>query len=89
MDPANCLIVCPGGVGTYDELWDCVSHRSLSMKGLTYKPIILLNTEGFYDGFVGQVSANASRRISYTHSSLLSRLKLYTRLIHHLTLILP
>ena len=112
MDTANCLLVCPGGVGTYDELWDCVSHRSLGMyicviggvgvrcqvccamrvpcsnlssipfsstplllyspsprprahiydyalhkqttgmKGLGNKPIILLNTLGFFDGCV-------------------------------------
>merc|ERR1712070_968992 len=52
MENADALIVMPGGVGTFDEFWDCVSHRSLAMKGLCSKPIVVLNHDGFYDGFV-------------------------------------
>jgi len=55
IDNGDCLLVCPGGVGTYDEFWDVVSHKSLSMKNLSRKPIVILNTAGFYDGFIMQL----------------------------------
>ena len=34
LDNADCLIVLPGGVGTFDEFWDSVCGKSLSMKGI-------------------------------------------------------
>lgn len=40
MDNADCLIALPGGVGTFDEIWDAASHKSLGMKvgtASTYK----------------------------------------------------
>lgn len=52
----DCIISLPGGVGTFDEIWESVSHKSLGMKGLTNKPIVLLNTDGFYDGFILQLN---------------------------------
>ena len=69
MDGSSCLLVCPGGVGTYDELWDCVSHRSLGMKGLGNKPIILLNTDGFYDGFIQQIERACVDKLLYLPTS--------------------
>lgn len=44
-----------GGVGTFDEIWDSVCGKSLGMKGMRFKPICLINTDGFYDGFVVQM----------------------------------
>src|SRR5688500_2756186 len=32
LDHGDCVIVLPGGVGTFDELWECVSGKSLGMK---------------------------------------------------------
>ena len=51
------ISVCtsPGGVGTFDEIWDSVCGKSLGMKGMKFKPICLINTDGFYDGFVVQM----------------------------------
>jgi uncharacterized protein (TIGR00730 family) len=65
MDKSDALIVCPGGVGTFDEVWDAVSHKSLSMKGLNHKAIVLLNTDGFYDGFVTQLHRAAKEGLLY------------------------
>jgi uncharacterized protein (TIGR00730 family) len=68
MDNAHCLLVCPGGVGTFDEFWDCVSHRSLDMKGLTGKPIIVLNIDGYYDGFVAQLDRASKEKLLYNQT---------------------
>lgn len=46
MDHSDCFIVMPGGTGTFDEVWDVVSHRSLGMKGLQGKPLVLVNMRG-------------------------------------------
>ena len=54
-DYGDCIIVAPGGVGTFDEMWDCICGRSLQMKGLVNKPICILNVDGFYDGSVQQL----------------------------------
>jgi hypothetical protein len=54
-EESDCLIVMPGGVGTFDEFWDVVCARSLNMKGVDDKPICLVNLDGFYDGFVMQL----------------------------------
>lgn len=55
LDHGDCVIVLPGGVGTFDELWDAVCGKSLGMKGMTKKPIVLVNLDGFYDGFLMQL----------------------------------
>ena len=52
MDNGDCIIVLPGGIGTFDEFWDAVGARSLGMKGMGQKPICLVNVDGFYDGFI-------------------------------------
>ena len=55
LDHSDCVIVLPGGVGTFDEFWDCVCGKSLGMKGMDGKPICLVNIDGFYDGFIVSV----------------------------------
>jgi uncharacterized protein (TIGR00730 family) len=54
-EESDCVIVMPGGVGTFDEFWDGVCAKSLNMKNLGHKPICLVNLEGFYDGFIAQL----------------------------------
>jgi len=56
IDNSDCIIVLPGGVGTFDEMWDSISHRSLGMKDLKAKPITLLNIDGYYDGSIAQIT---------------------------------
>lgn len=47
IDLADAIVVLPGSTGTMDELFDALSDKKL---GLLWKPIIILNTEGFYNG---------------------------------------
>ena len=56
-------MICPGGVGTFDEFWDIVSHN-LSMKGLDKKPV-MRNCDGFYDGFIEQLRRSGQDGLLY------------------------
>ena len=58
-------MVMPGGVGTFDEFWDVVSSKSLGFKGLTDKPIVVVNIDGFYDGFVQQLCRASQEGLLY------------------------
>lgn len=44
---SDAFCVLPGGVGTLDELFEAVTWYQLSIHR---KPIVLINTEGYYDG---------------------------------------
>jgi uncharacterized protein (TIGR00730 family) len=52
---SDCVLVLPGGVGTFDELWDGISSRSLGMKDMVTKPICIVNIDGYYDGSIAQM----------------------------------
>jgi cytokinin riboside 5'-monophosphate phosphoribohydrolase len=52
---SDCIMIMPGGVGTFDEFWDGVSSKALGMKGMTVKPIVVVNIDGYYDGFLEQL----------------------------------
>jgi uncharacterized protein (TIGR00730 family) len=43
------FIALPGGIGTFDELCEMVCWSQL---GIHHKPIGILNTAGYYDGFL-------------------------------------
>ena len=45
-DKASAFLALPGGIGTMDELCECLSWSSL---GLHRKPVALYNYEGFYN----------------------------------------
>ena len=51
-EECDCIVVLPGGTGTWDELWEVACHNSI---GLGNMPIALINVDGYYDGFVAQV----------------------------------
>ena len=55
---ADAFLALPGGIGTFEELFEVWTWRQL---GYHDKPIGILNSEGYYDGlmaFIGQVVAH-------------------------------
>ena len=46
---SDAFIVLPGGFGTFEELFEVLAWQTLKLHS---KPIILLNTNGFYDGML-------------------------------------
>ena len=49
---ADAVVVLPGGGGSLDELFEVLTWRQL---GLHEKPIVLLNTEGYWDPLVALI----------------------------------
>ena len=43
---ADAVVVLPGGAGSLDELFEALTWRQL---GLHQKPVLILNTEGYWD----------------------------------------
>lgn len=52
-DRSDAFIVTPGGVGTYDELFEILTLRSL---GRHDKPIVILNLNGYYDKLLDMIN---------------------------------
>ncbi|MCQ2205530.1 MAG: TIGR00730 family Rossman fold protein [Bacteroidaceae bacterium] len=50
---ADACIVLPGGLGTLDELFDILTLKQL---GIYLKPVVLLNTEHFFDPLLAHLS---------------------------------
>lgn len=48
----DAFITLPGGLGTLEELTEMMSFRQL---GLHHRPLVLLNTLGYFDPFLHQV----------------------------------
>ncbi|KAJ1486662.1 hypothetical protein T484DRAFT_1666480 [Baffinella frigidus] len=48
LDNCDCILVLPGGCGTWDELWQSVAEVGLGFRDL---PIVCVNTNGFYTPF--------------------------------------
>jgi len=49
---ADAFITLPGGFGTFEEMTEILSFRKL---GLHHRPVVLLNTDGYFDPFVALV----------------------------------
>lgn len=49
---AAAFVVLPGGYGTYEEFLEIVTWRQL---GIHFKPVILVNVAGFFDGMLTQI----------------------------------
>ena len=52
----------PGGVGTFDELWEGVAEVSLGFKDI---PIVCLNVQGYYDCFQKMLERSFADKLIY------------------------
>ncbi|SHN23448.1 TIGR00730 family Rossman fold protein [Chitinophaga sp. CF418] len=59
----DAAIILPGGYGTLDEVIEMMAWNSLSIHD---KKVILLNSAGFYDPFVQQISIMREKGFLYT-----------------------
>lgn len=55
----DACIALPGGVGTLEELLEIITWKQL---GLYLKPVIVLNTCGYYDPLLSQLARAAERK---------------------------
>jgi len=51
-DKSDACIALPGGLGTLEELLEIITWRQL---GLYLKPIVILNTAGYYDNLLAML----------------------------------
>lgn len=59
---ASAFCVLPGGPGTWEELWEIAVERQI---GSHAKPLVLINTDGFYDGFLQQLQRASDEDLLY------------------------
>ena len=45
-EEADAMVALPGGIGTFEELLECLTWKQL---GLHHNPVVILNTDGYYD----------------------------------------
>lgn len=50
---SEAVIALPGGCGTIEELSEIITWKQL---GLYFNPIVILNTNGYYDPFIAQLN---------------------------------
>lgn len=48
-------IALPGGMGTLDEISECLALKRLGLFGEKERPIILYNIDGYYDDFIKMI----------------------------------
>lgn len=57
VEMSDAILALPGSTGTLDELFEALSDKKLGLHG---KPIVLLNTAGFYNNLVAQLQLMVS-----------------------------
>jgi uncharacterized protein (TIGR00730 family) len=48
-DMCDAMVALPGGIGTFEELLECLTWKQL---GLHSNPVVILNTDGYYDNLL-------------------------------------
>lgn len=54
-DMADAFVICPGGIGTFEEFFEVLTLKQL---GRHSKPIVILNTNGYYDSMLGMMNGS-------------------------------
>lgn len=62
------IIALPGGCGTLEELLEAITQRQL---GLYPHPIVILNTNGFYDHLIAQLTKALDEQFMRSEHALL------------------
>lgn len=57
---ADAFVALPGGIGTFEELLECLTWKQL---GLHSKPIVIVNIEGYYDGLLRCLDSMVAERM--------------------------
>jgi len=57
---ADAFVALPGGFGTFDELCEMLTWDQL---GIHEKPVVLVNVDGFFDGFLAQLDRAVDDRL--------------------------
>lgn len=57
---ADAFVALPGGYGTFDELCEMLTWDQL---GIHQKPVVVVNVEGFFDGFLAQLERAVADRL--------------------------
>lgn len=57
-DKADAFVICAGGIGTLEEFFEVITLKQL---GRHQKPIILLNTRGFYDPMIEMMEQSVAQ----------------------------
>jgi len=57
---SDAFVALPGGYGTFDELCEMLTWDQL---GVHDKPVVLVNVEGFFDGFLAQLERAVHDRL--------------------------
>ena len=57
---ADAFVALPGGFGTFDELCEMLTWDQL---GIHEKPVVLINVENFFDGFLAQLDRAVDDRL--------------------------
>ncbi|MEY2987071.1 MAG: hypothetical protein RJB13_592 [Pseudomonadota bacterium] len=69
LDESDVFVILPGGLGTLDELFEVLTANTL---GFMNKPVIILNSNGYYSELLGWLETIASRKFSRRPSELYS-----------------
>lgn len=67
LSESDVFVILPGGLGTLDELFEVLTANSL---GFMNKPVIILNSNGYYSELLGWLETIAARKFSRKPSEL-------------------
>lgn len=56
-DEADAFIICPGGIGTFEEFFEVLTLKQL---GRHSKPIVIYNIDGYYDSMKAMMAHSIS-----------------------------